>query len=365
MQNNARLKIWVCEFVSAGGLAQAALPDSLLQEGLLMRDALLSDLHALGHDCITSHDVRVAPPQHAQSVPVSAAVNDVMQLWQTQLSDPAVDACWVIAPETDGVLQQMQAMVSWAGKCWLGCDADAIALGADKVAMAQYLAQHLSVAGVHVIPHLMLSELTLERLQTLATSQSWVIKPLDGAGCEHTYYFNSIKKIIDFKELFSIEYPQMYVKSIVQPYIEGQACSFSAIATTERVQVVAVHRQSIHIVQQQMYFLGAQVNAAIDTLPSVQAMAEQIKMAIPGLTGYWGADFILTPDGKRVLVEINPRLTTPYMALSGLLNTPAARWILDAILHQRLPAAPATGQLALSLKPAPKQLGFIHARGLL
>lgn len=348
MQNNARLKIWVCEFVSAGGLAQAELPDSLLQEGLLMRDALLADLHALGHDCITSHDVRVPAPKYAHSVPVSAQVVDVMTLWQAQLSDSAVDACWVIAPETDGVLQQMQAMVTNAGKRWLGCDAQAIALGTDKVAMAEYL----SAAGVPVIPHLMLTEVTLERLQQFASGQGWVIKPLDGAGCDHTYYFNNINEVIDFKESFSTEYPQVYVKSIVQPYIHGQACSFSAIATKERVQVVAVHRQSIHIDQHQLRFSGAQVNAAIDDLPTVQAMAEQIKAAIPGLSGYWGADIIRTPAGQWVLVEINPRLTTPSIALSGLMATPVAGLVLDALLHDQLPTSPALGQQDLTLTPA-------------
>jgi len=119
MHDQSRLKIWVCEYVSAGGLASEALPASLLQEGLLMRDALLADLSALGVDCITSHDSRVAAPIHAASQPLHPG-EDADAFWRQQLASDDVDACWVIAPETDGVLQHMQQLVQAAGKVWIG-----------------------------------------------------------------------------------------------------------------------------------------------------------------------------------------------------------------------------------------------------
>ena len=140
MHNQSRLKIWVCEYVSAGGLASEALPASLLQEGLLMRDALLADLSALGVDCITSHDSRVAAPIHASSQPLHPG-EDAKALWRQQLASDDVDACWVIAPETDGVLHHMQQLVQAAGKTWIGCSADAIAQTSAKSVMAEVCQQ--------------------------------------------------------------------------------------------------------------------------------------------------------------------------------------------------------------------------------
>lgn len=354
MQNNARLKIWVCEFVSAGGLAHVELPASLLQEGLLMRDALLHDLHALGVDCITSHDYRVPAPEMAYSQQVTADTADVMAQWQQQIVTHAVDACWVIAPETDGILQQLQAMVMATGRRWIGCDDDAIRIASDKALMAQ----HCAAAGMAVIPHQRLQDVSLETHSDHAAQHGWIVKPLDGAGCEHTYHFKNIEQVIDFKESISRQSTVLMQRLLLQPYLQGQALSFSAIASMREVRVVAAHQQHITITNNILRFDGASVNAAAYYLPAMQVLAEQLKALIPGLTGYWGADVLMQADGRLLLVEINPRLTTPYIALSALLDSNPAQLVLDAVLRQQLPQCVARGQQHLLLN-AP-----IHEAGL-
>ena len=313
MQNKSRLKIWVCEFVSAGGLASESLPASLLQEGLLMRNALLTDLFCLNIDCITSHDIRVSPPAHAHSLPVTPA-DDVFAIWRQQLADKEVDACWVIAPETDGSLSRMQQLVEEAGKLWIGCSGEAIRLASSKSLMADICRQ----AGISVLPHIQLRQFLPDAplpWQTSAASQ-FVVKPDDGAGCEFTYYFNSKSELLEFKEKIKLKDASVYYKILIQPYIAGEALSMSVLSTYDQVQVIAGHQQWIAIENGVFKFKGAGVNQASQYLPLMQDMAENIHRAIPGLTGYWGADLILTPDRQLILVEINPRLTTPYIALS-------------------------------------------------
>lgn len=349
MHNNARLKIWVCEFVSAGGLVHVAPPDSLLREGLLMRDALLTDLHALGVDCITSHDNRVPAPQYASSLPVSAAslahVEDIFALWQQQLIAADVDACWVIAPETDGILQRMHALAAALDVHWIGCDEEAIRLTTDKVAMAKQCAQ----SEIKVISHLYLQDALPEALAKIDKQHGWVVKPLDGAGCEFTYYFKNKTQLIDFKKYFFNENPEMYGRMLVQPYIQGQALSMSVVATSQAAKVIAAHRQQVEINGNTIKFSGAEVNAAYPFAGAMQELANKIKAAIPGLHGYWGADMIATPEGELVLVEINPRLTTPYIALSALLSKNPAALVLEASLQQRLPDQVARGSQQIHL----------------
>jgi len=347
MHNKSRLKIWVCEYVSAGGLASETLPASLLQEGLLMRDALLADLSVLGVDCITSHDSRVAAPIHAHSLPLHPG-EDADALWRQQLSSDDVDACWVIAPETGGILQHMQQLVQTAGKVWIGCSADAIAQTSAKSIMAEICQQ----AGISVLPHVFLAQAdALESLNWYhaAATSGWVVKPDDGAGCELTYYFKNINELIDFKLKTSIENPLLFARILLQPYVPGLALSMSVLSTQERVQVIAGHRQRIDIQQGCFHFDGAGVNEAVAYLPAMQTLAEQIHSAIPGLLGYWGADMILTHDYQLMLVEVNPRLTTPYIALSPLLTENPAVMILDAILENKLSAAQAQASCILSL----------------
>ncbi|MEZ0287456.1 MAG: ATP-grasp domain-containing protein [Methylophilus sp.] len=349
MQNKSRLKIWVCEYVSAGGLASADLPASLLQEGLLMRDALLHDLSQLSVDCITSHDARVAAPDSAASIEIQPD-EDVLVVWRKQLASEAIDACWVIAPETDGVLERMCQMVKDAGKRWIGCSKEAIRQTSSKSLMADICAQ----AGIATIPHRYLhAAMPLPSLPWYALSQSgWVVKPDDGAGCDFTYHFNNDIELIEFNHKYKINSAVPYAKLLLQPYLPGLPLSMSVIATKQQVKVIAGHEQWVNVADGQFRFQGAGVNQAARFLPRMQAMAEKIHRAIPGLTGYWGADLILTADNILTLVEINPRLTTPYTVLSKVLAENPARLILDAVLNNRLLALEAESSVSLTLPSA-------------
>ena len=345
MQESARLKIWVCEFISAGGLAAESLPASLLQEGLLMRDALLAQLHALGIDCITSHDARVPAPVHARSIVIDGDAAP-FSIWQQQLAAEEMDACWVIAPETDQILSRMQQLVTQSGKHWLGCDRMAIELTTDKARMAEHC------AGFHlpVLPHQFLQMATVTSMARLTYGHGWVVKPLDGAGCEHTYYFKNDVQLSEFKEKISIDNPNLLPRLLLQPYLPGQPLSMSVISTAQQAKVIAAHHQHIRIDEDGcIAFHGAGIHQAAAYLPQMQALATRIQQAIPGLSGYWGADLILTSAGALVLVEINPRLTTPFIALSRVMAQNPAALVLDAILQQKLPAVTASSEYAMDL----------------
>ncbi len=353
MQNNARLKIWVCEFISAGGLASQALPASLLQEGVLMRDALLADLSALAVDCITSHDARVASPVQDSVISQPIGEQDApWQVWHQQLQDTEITAVWVIAPETDGLLLRMQAMVAQAGKRWIGCHSEAIAVATSKARMAELCGQQ----GIAVIPHQYLQQWTASAPSPEVLA--WVIKPDDGAGCEYSYYVERHQQVSALKKYFIDNLPERYPAMLVQPYIAGQALSMSVIATEKAVKVIAAHTQQIAVIDDQLRFQGAGIHHASQHLSAMQALAESIHRALPGLTGYWGADMILTEEGCLVLVEINPRLTTPYIALSQVLDYNPAAAILSAVLDQQLPSSVANDACALQL---PVTMTEMHA----
>lgn len=349
MQNKSRLKIWVCEYVSAGGLASEALPASLLQEGLLMRDALLADLSELDVDCITSHDARVMPPARASSVVIQPE-DEVFTIWRKQLEADDIEACWVIAPETGGILERMYQLVHEAGKCWIGCSADAIRETTSKSLMSDMCNR----ADISVIPSSYLKDSV--PLQSLSwyenTNAGWVIKPDDGAGCEFTFHFKSDSEVTEFNDKIKNNNSVTYNKLLLQPYVAGQALSMSVLSARDHVKVIAGHQQKITINEGQFSFDGAGVNEAAQFLTQMQVLAEQIKKTIPGLIGYWGADMILTEHNVLTLVEINPRLTTPYIQLSKLLAENPAKSILDAVLYNRLTEAVAQSSAALVLPSA-------------
>ena len=58
--------------------------------------------------------------------------------------------------------------------------------------------------------------------------------------------------------------------------------------------------------------------------------SSRIAAAIPGLWGYVGVDLIDTPAGPVVL-EINPRLTTSYCGLGGVLGVNLAALVVGLL----------------------------------
>ena len=101
------MRILVFEFISGGGLAKQPLPDSLLQEGYLMRNALLDDLCLLTDvELLVLRDERIAIDAEKQNARLQYLTifqkTDLQALLSAEQS--TYDIVWLIAPETDGIL---------------------------------------------------------------------------------------------------------------------------------------------------------------------------------------------------------------------------------------------------------------------
>ena len=60
--------------------------------------------------------------------------------------------------------------------------------------------------------------------------------------------------------------------------------------------------------------------------------------SIEGLKGYIGVDMILNKERNKVyIVEINSRLTTPYVALRSIINFNLGEAVINSV-HGELPA---------------------------
>lgn len=320
----------VCEFITGGGLCASPLPDSLAQEGALMRDALLSDLAQLPYEISTTIDARLAPPQNALCTVVSAD-DDVWQVWRAQIN--AVDAVWLIAPETDGVLHYLTQMASLQGKLVLGCGLDAIEVTTNK--MATFLA--LTQAKIKTI-----ETLTFEQWQQSAqlnTSTQWLTKPVDGVGCDATLCFDNAENLMNW-----IVSNKKQRTHIIQPYHAGQPASISCVMHKGRAQVLSCNTQMIDINHHTLSFKGVIVNGMRAHWQAFEQLANQVATAFPDLAGYVGIDVIVNrnEDLRRnenlgrdeiIVVEINPRLTTSYAGLCEAIGANPAGLIINTLIN--------------------------------
>lgn len=308
------MRILVFEFITGGGLNHKTLPQSLVQEGALMRLALLLDLNAIsGIEIRVIHDQRLPldnflfEDKKVDVVPITSNQN----FWEV-FTEQALqcDAVWPIAPESGGVLEAISTWVKSSGLKLLGASPEAVALTADKYRFFKLLENQ----RIPIVQTYTFSELAI------LPSGPWVIKPRDGVGCEGVSWVNSA---VDFKAVIDQE------RFIIQPFEEGRLLSLSCLFKDGQGVLVCINEQ--HVKQDKGIFELERITVNVDQIISgAPRLVEQLAKVIPGLWGYVGIDLILSTQGLKIL-EVNPRLTTSYCGIRSALGCNLGASIVDLL----------------------------------
>ena len=218
------------------------------------------------------------------------------------------DAVWPIAPESDGILQDLCAAVEATGKRLLTSPASAVRIAGNKFNTYQLLMQQ----GIATVPTQMYSDFEWDgHLQ-------WIVKPVDGVGCGDSYILSEPE---DFKQMSSRK-----GSYIIQPHLQGKKTSLSCIFKEGRGWLLCVNNQHFEIIDQQYHLVNIIVNHDIKS-EIYDSLVAKIAEAMPDLWGYVGIDLIETPEQILVL-EINPRLTTSFAGIKVALGINVAENIL-------------------------------------
>lgn len=315
------VKVFVCEFISGGG--QFGHPDPhLLPEGERMAASMADDLSALdGVDVVLARDPSLAPlrPGIAECRPASPGT--CRREWLEAAS--TCDAAWIVAPETGGILAGLAEDFARAGIRVLGSDVSAIRITGSKSATWRTL----SAAGLPAIP-------TVAATETLPPSDTgWVAKPDDGAGADDMMISEDAGALARW-----LDHGRRQTH-VVQPFIPGVPASISALMAQGRAAILAVNSQYIFQRGGGVEYRGGIVGGMEEFRGLIRPLAQAVAQALPGLWGPVGIDVILTPRGDPVLVEVNPRLTTPWTGLAQALGANPARMVLDLALRGELTEA--------------------------
>ncbi len=303
----------MCEFITAGGFNHADLPASLVQEGELMRDALLRDLSQLPYQISTTVDARLARPEFCDDCAGIYAHDNAWEIWQQQIRQ--ADAVWLIAPETDGLLKKLTQLAVLQGKPVLGCGIAGLEMASQKLATCLALAK----AQIHTI-----AGYTIENWPGI--DGQWVVKPNDGAGCADTLYIEKADAVVDW-----IAHNHRIHNHVIQPYQHGVAASISCVMHQGRAYVLSCNKQWISIENNVFHYAGSQVNGMQHLWDHFELLAQKIAESEMDLNGYIGIDVIVKADDAIVVVEINPRLTTSYAGLAQATGQNPAQLVINAL----------------------------------
>lgn len=308
------MRVFICEFVTAGGLARQDLRPSLLKEAQLMRDALMADVEALPGvgSLILAHDARLPAPTET-SVPVGPD-DDPWDIW-ARLAGEA-DVVWPVAPESEGLLARLITTMKARCEHVVSSELEAIEACGSKLATARRL-------GAAALPHIPAFPASAPPAQLEGPV---VTKPDDGAGCENTRRWGCLTEAPRADGL------------IVQPYVAGTPASLSLLVRQGEATLLTVNRQ--HLVEDSgALSLAGLTVGALPREDRLARLAQEVVSRFPGLRGLIGIDIVLTEVGP-VVVEVNPRITTSYAGLHQSLALNPAAFLREFIRDGRLPAMP-------------------------
>ncbi len=309
------MKLLVFEYICGGGMADQALPDSLVAEARLMLQALIDQLKDL--DTIQL----LIPLDKRCNLVVLPANADIIwideQSPKNYLSDliAQADAVWPLAPESQGLLADIAQQVLDQNKQLLLSSPTTVKLCSDK--LATY--------------HTLIAE-QIPCVETLALNQNSpnqfpvsVLKPMDGLGCEGSVVVDNPQQFQQLKSELT--------HYIVQPYIAGQAVSLSCLFKQGQGWLLTCNQQHIQLKQQQFHLSACMVNVPNRYPEFYQNLLDKIAKALPELWGYIGIDLIETVEQGPLLLEINPRLTTSFVGIYPATGINVAEQVIQLLTN--------------------------------
>jgi predicted ATP-grasp superfamily ATP-dependent carboligase len=331
------LRLLVYEYASGGGFTGKPMPVSILSEGFSMLRAVVADFKAAGHSVTTVLDSRLAtlnPPVKADCIVPVASFCDAEQAIQRLTK--TVDAVYIVAPESNQVLQSLVASIEREDVASLNCRASAISNVSDKAAMLKRVKEIGLAVPKTVI--LNASKDITEITQIIHGSLGFpvIIKPVDGVSCTGLSVVSNEQQVAGAVSKAKSESTSKHF--VAQELIRGTAASVSLIATDIEALSVSLNRQDVSLMAPEAAstYNGGQVPFDNPLKREAFDAAEAAVKAFQGLRGYVGVDLMLT-EKEVVVMEVNPRLTVSYVGLRKVAGFNLAQAIVNAALDNELP----------------------------
>ncbi len=312
------MNILIFEYITGGGMVGQSLPAALVKEGEVMLKAIACDFSDISDVQVSIlRDYRLLSSDRDMVEYVVTEERNYRDIIES--IEEEIDALIIIAPECNGVLENLCNEYSDRNFILLNSATESVELTSDKLKTHAYLSEN----NIAQIPTFEIHDIDC------IESEKIIVKPVDGVGCENIYLAT---KKTNFDKLLSSAEEYNY---IVQPYIQGKNASLSLLCWDGECRILSANAQTINVNDECLSLQGCVVNA-LERDEFLQFSMNLIK-AIPGLKGYVGIDIIITED-EILLVEINPRLTTSYAGLKSACGLNVAELILKTFVNQRLPS---------------------------
>ncbi len=305
------LKLLVFEFAVANGLNNPVLT----LEGQCMLEGLLEDLNGYDVDYLISENSdnnndKILDENECNPI----KIKNNLSLW---LDENIVnyDACLPLAPEEDFTSYNLTKIIEDNNVKVIGSNSDAVLKCSDKF--------QTYTALKNKVPFIKCEKIFFSELKNyksfFTTRKESVVKPADGVSCNGVKiirsYADFIKASARMKRLTKLPY------FLLQDFIDGISISVSLLTDGKTSVPLSCNLQDLSLDNGNLIYNGGEIPFEHDLSVKAIKIAKKAVDLLDGLKGYVGVDLLLNDkNGEVIIIELNPRLTTPYVALRRLLN---------------------------------------------
>ncbi|HNR26679.1 MAG TPA: ATP-grasp domain-containing protein [Methanobacteriaceae archaeon] len=311
------MKLLIIEYAMASGNEDP----SIAIEGRTMLQGLLEDFNNENTSYLISYH---SLPLDGGRCHAKKIFDDVEEWLKEDLSH--YDACLPIAPEEDFILYRITRAIEEQGLKVIGSLSKGVLTCSDKWETYQALKK---VSPLISTDRIFFEDLDGNSKHVKAIpdfEKLKVAKPVDGVSCSGIRLVDSQRKLEE--AAIQIRKNSSFPFFLLQDYIEGDSCSVSLLTDGRNAMPISLNLQNIKINDSYLNYNGGKTPLEHPLKCEAFAVAKKAVESIRGLCGYVGVDLIL---GDQVhLVEVNSRLTTPYIALRKLVNFNLGQAVMDA-----------------------------------
>jgi predicted ATP-grasp superfamily ATP-dependent carboligase len=358
------LKFLIYEYLCGGGSLWQPFRTDILCEGYAMLRALIADLKMLGHHVITFLDSRIIafdPPLQADKVIPISSNNNLYE--KIRKMHGSVDAVYVIAPESGGILGKIVRDIEELGFVTINCNSKSIEKSSNKLNVYETL-NRIGVAVPKTMPVNVQED--IRRIKSLAKELGFplVFKPAVGAGSEGLSVVGREEEVDAAVKRVKSSSSDFF---LIQQFVKGVPASVSLICDGKHALPLTLNAQLLKLdpSKSSLSYEGGMVPLHHPQEMEAFKVAQLTVECFEGLRGYVGVDLVLTNSGP-VVMEVNPRLTTSYVGLRKVLDSNPAIAILNSIINSELPERADVSGYAFFFKvrvssPKANALGHIYA----
>ena len=302
------MKILILEYASASGLNDP----SICAEGRAMLEGLIDDFKSKNADYLLSENSHFEG-KYCNCVRIKG---DLMK-WLNENIE-LYDACVLIAPEEDFILYKITELIEKKNVEVIGSSLEAVNVCSDKYTMYEALKD----SNIIETEKIFFDE--LDCYKSSFNNGRKIVKPADGVSCSGISIVKSLKEVKKAAGSMQTNLPYF----ILQDFVEGISTSVSLLSNGDEAVPLSLNLQNIEFKDKGIIYNGGEVPFEHKMSLEAKKLAKYAVESIKGLKGYVGVDVIL---GDTVhIVEINSRITTPYVALKDIVNFNLGEAIFDS-----------------------------------